>query len=38
MLKKMSKKRKRQKIYIKELRPDMTQCRIILIDKKDIQK
>lgn len=25
----------KNKLYIKELRPDMTQCRIILIDKKE---
>ena len=33
MLKKIFKKHKK-KLFIKELRPDMTQCRIILIDKK----
>ncbi len=27
-------RRKRKKIFIKELRPDMTQCRLILVDKK----
>lgn len=34
MLKKILKRRKKKEIYIKEVRPDMTQCRIILIDKK----
>ncbi len=34
MLKKVFKRRKKKEIYIKEVRPDMTQCRIILIDKK----
>lgn len=34
MFKKLFKRRKKNKLYIKELRPDMTQCRIILIDKK----
>ncbi len=33
MFKNILKKRKKR-IYIKELRPDMTQCRIILIEKK----
>lgn len=34
-MKKEKSKKKENKIYIKELRPDMTQCRIIVIDKKE---
>lgn len=34
MLKNLLKRKKKKKIFIKELRPDMTQCRIIMIDKK----
>ena len=34
-MKKEKSKKKKNKIYIKELRPDMTQCRIIVIDKKE---
>ena len=34
MIKKLLSIFKKRKIYIKELRPDMTQCRIIMVDKK----
>ncbi len=30
-------KEKKQKIYIKEVKPEMTQCRIIQIDKRKIK-
>ena len=38
MNKEKNKKKENNKIYIKELRPDMTQCRIIVIDKKEKAK
>jgi len=34
MIKKLFSIFKKNNIYIKELRPDMTQCRIIMVDKK----
>ena len=34
IIKKFLSSLKKNNIYIKELRPDMTQCRIIMVDKK----
>ncbi len=34
---KLLKKNSENKIYIKEIRPEMTQCRIIQIDKRKIK-
>ena len=34
----LRKKNKEKKIFIKELRPDMTECRLILVEKKKNEK
>ncbi len=38
LLKPMNKKNIKSKIYLKELKPEMTQCRIVQVDKKIKEK
>lgn len=35
---KLKKQKKDKKIFIKELRPDMTECRLILVEKRKNEK
>lgn len=35
---KLKKEKKDKKIFIKELRPDMTECRLILVEKRKNEK